>query len=73
MKKTEVKLDRCPYCGKERPRHRVSKCYYCSKDVGDEDVILIDEEGQRFGLCSPKCMDDLFAMMEADEFEEDEG
>jgi len=73
LKRTEVKLEKCPYCGKESPRHRVSKCFYCSKEVGDEYIILIDEDGQRFGLCSAKCMDNLFEMMEAEEFEEDEG
>lgn len=63
---------RCPYCGKERPRQRVSECYYCHKPIFDEYILLIDEEGERFGFCSTKCMDDLFEYMEAEDFEEEE-
>ncbi len=64
--------NRCPFCGKERPRQRVSECYYCHKPITDEYILLIDEAGDRFGFCSAKCMDLLFDYMEAEEYEEEE-
>ena len=57
----------------ERPRHRVSKCYFCSKDLGEDYIMLIDEDGDKYGLCSVQCMDSLFEYMQAEELEEDEG
>jgi ribosomal protein L24E len=50
----------------------VSECYYCHKPISDEYILLIDEEGERFGFCSTNCMDLLFEYMENEDFEEDE-
>ncbi len=72
VKKPAPQPMKCPYCGKERPRYRMSKCFFCEKPLSEEYVMLIDEQGDRFGLCSTDCMTRLFETMEAEEFEEDE-
>ncbi len=61
---------RCPYCGRERPFQAATTCYYCHIDLQDEHIILIDEEGDAYPLCSLRCLDLLFESLEAEEEEE---
>ena len=63
---------RCPYCLRVRPEKPISHCYFCRKHIGDEYIVLIDEEGEKFGLCSQNCLDSMFRTMEAEEYEEEE-
>jgi len=61
----------CPYCGKESVQEEKATCYFCNKELGDEYVLIVDEVGETFSLCSVNCMDSLFESMEIEEEEEE--
>lgn len=50
----------------------MTSCYYCDGGLGAEYIVLIDEDGDPFALCSPKCMELLFEFLEAEAEEEEE-
>jgi len=66
------RTQKCPYCLRVKPEKPISNCYFCKKDIGDEYIVLIDEDGDKYGLCSMTCMESMFQAMEVEEFEEDE-
>ena len=63
---------KCPYCGQDRAGSAVTECPFCHGPLAEEYLLLVDEDGDPFPLCSLKCMDSWFEFLEAEDAEEDE-
>ena len=63
---------RCPYSGQESRGEGVPYCYFCNATLGEECLILVDEDGDPFLLCSTRCLDLLLEFLEAEAGEEEE-
>ena len=37
---------RCPYCLRDKPEKPISDRHFCTKEIGDERIVLIDEKGK---------------------------